>query len=67
MGNKSNAKELMKSAGVPVVPGSDGSVKGIKDAINVANKIGYPVMLKAAARWWWKRYSYCQFGGGARE
>ncbi len=49
MGNKSNAKELMKSAGVPVIPGSDGSVKGLKDAIKIAEKIGYPVMLKAAA------------------
>ena len=49
MGNKSNAKELMKSAGVPVIPGSEGSVKGLKDAIEIADKIGYPVMLKAAA------------------
>ncbi len=49
MGNKSNAKEMMKSAGVPVIPGSDGSIKGLKDAIKIANKIGYPVMLKAAA------------------
>ena len=49
MGNKSNAKELMKNAGVPVIPGSDGSVKGLKDAIKIANEIGYPVMLKAAA------------------
>ncbi len=49
MGNKSNAKELMKSAGVPVIPGSNGSVKGLKDAINIASKIGYPVMIKAAA------------------
>ncbi len=49
MGNKSNAKKLMKNAGVPVIPGSDGSVKGLKDAIKIANEIGYPVMLKAAA------------------
>lgn len=49
MGNKSNAKELMKNAGVPVIPGSDGSVKGLKDAIKIANEIEYPVMLKAAA------------------
>lgn len=49
MGNKSSAKELMKSAGVPTVPGSEGSIKGLKDAIQVAKKIGYPVMLKAAA------------------
>lgn len=49
MGNKSNAKEMMKSAGVPVIPGADGSVKGLKDAIKIADKIGYPVLLKAAA------------------
>ena len=49
MGNKSNAKALMKEAGVPVIPGSEGSVKGLKDAIKIANEIGYPVMLKAAA------------------
>ena len=49
LGNKSNAKEMMKNAGVPVIPGSDGSIKGIKDAIKIAQKIGYPVILKAAA------------------
>ena len=49
MGNKSNAKEMMEKAGVPVVPGSKGSIKGIQDAKTVANEIGYPVMLKAAA------------------
>jgi len=49
MGNKSNAKELMKKAGVPVIPGSDGSVKGLKDAMKIAKEIGYPIMLKAAA------------------
>ncbi|MBP3463357.1 MAG: acetyl-CoA carboxylase biotin carboxylase subunit [Clostridia bacterium] len=49
MGNKSNAKELMKSAGVPVIPGSEGSVKGFKDAKQIVDDIGYPVMIKAAA------------------
>lgn len=49
LGNKSNAKELMKEAGVPVIPGSNGSVKGLKDAVLVAEEIGYPVILKAAA------------------
>ena len=49
LGNKSNAKELMKEAGVPVIPGSDGSIKGLKDAILIAEQIGYPVILKAAA------------------
>lgn len=50
LGNKSNAKELMKKAGVPVIPGSDGSVTNLEEAIKIAEKIGYPVMLKAAAR-----------------
>ena len=49
LGNKSNAKEMMKKAGVPIIPGSDGSVKGLKDALSIAEKIGYPVILKAAA------------------
>lgn len=67
MGNKSNAKELMKSAGVPVIPGSNGSVKGLKDAIKIAGKIGYPVMLKAAARRWRKRNPNSQFSRGVRK
>lgn len=49
MGNKSNAKELMEKAGVPVVPGLKGSIKSINDAKKTAKEIGYPIMLKAAA------------------
>lgn len=49
MGNKSNAKDLMKKAGVPVVPGSDGSVKNLKQAKEICENIGYPVMIKAAS------------------
>ena len=49
LGNKSNAKELMKKAGVPVIPGSEGSISSVKEAIKIAEEIGYPVMLKAAA------------------
>ena len=49
IGNKSNAKEMMKEAGVPTIPGSDGSVKGLKDVLKIAEKIGYPIMIKAAA------------------
>ena len=49
MGNKSNAKEMMEKAGVPVVPGSKGSIKSINDAKKIAQDIGYPIMLKAAA------------------
>ena len=49
MGNKSNSKELMKNAKVPVVPGSDGCVQTCKEALKYAEKIGYPVLLKASA------------------
>ena len=49
LGNKSNAKETMKRAGVPVVPGSDGLIYSKEQAINLAEKIKYPVMLKASA------------------
>ncbi len=49
MGNKSNAREMMKKADVPVVPGSDGTVDTLEDAIKTAKRIGYPVMSKASA------------------
>ena len=49
LGNKSNAKKMMQKAGVPVIPGSDGSVRGLKDAMEIAEKIGYPIIIKAAA------------------
>ena len=49
LGNKSNSKELMKRAGVPIIPGSDGNVKSVKEAKEICDKIGYPVMIKAAA------------------
>ena len=49
LGNKSKAKETMKRAGVPVVPGSDGLIYSKEQAVNLAEKIKYPVMLKASA------------------
>ena len=49
MGDKIQAKELMKKAGVPVTPGSDGIVGTFLKAREVANEIGYPVMLKAVS------------------
>jgi len=49
MGDKSTAKETMKKAGVPVVPGSDGLLKDLDDAKKTAKKVGYPVMMKATA------------------
>ena len=48
MGDKSRAREIMKSANVPVIPGSNGIVKTIEDAYKEAKEIGYPVMIKAA-------------------
>ncbi len=49
MGDKVNAKKTAIKCGLPVVPGSDGAVKTLDAAIKCANKIGYPVMVKAAA------------------
>ncbi|MBP3708484.1 MAG: ATP-grasp domain-containing protein, partial [Clostridia bacterium] len=49
LGNKSNSKKLMQQAGVPVIPGSKGSIKNIKEAKQICEDIGYPIMLKAAA------------------
>ena len=49
MGNKSAARALMKSVGVPVVPGSDGLVRDAEEAQQIADQIGYPVLIKAAA------------------
>jgi acetyl-CoA carboxylase, biotin carboxylase subunit len=49
LGNKSKARETMQKAGVSVVPGSDGEVETVKDAIQLAEEIGYPVMIKASA------------------
>jgi len=49
MGHKSVAKETMRKAGVPVVPGSIGIVETIEGAVKVSNDIGYPVMMKAVA------------------
>lgn len=49
MGNKSAARALMQSVGVPVVPGSDGLVRDEDEAVQVGARIGYPVLIKAAA------------------
>ena len=49
MSDKSKAKQMMQRAGVPVIPGSDGALNGVEAAKKLASKIGYPVILKAAA------------------
>jgi acetyl-CoA carboxylase biotin carboxylase subunit len=54
LGNKLSARETMRQAGVPVIPGSDGTVNDGDEAVRVAEDIGYPVILKAV------------YGGGGR-
>jgi len=49
MGDKITAKETMIKAGVPVIPGSDGLLKNVEEGITLANKFGYPVIIKATA------------------
>jgi acetyl-CoA carboxylase biotin carboxylase subunit len=49
MGDKSNAKDTMKRAGVPTIPGSDGLLESVDEGKEIAKKIGYPVILKATA------------------
>jgi acetyl-CoA carboxylase, biotin carboxylase subunit len=49
MGIKDVAKQTMKNAGVPVVPGSDGVITSVDEGIHVGSQIGYPVLIKATA------------------
>lgn len=49
MGDKAVAKETMKAAGVPTVPGSDGLIESVEQAVSIAESIGYPVIIKATA------------------
>ncbi|MBP9185466.1 MAG: acetyl-CoA carboxylase biotin carboxylase subunit [Bacteroidia bacterium] len=49
MGDKANAKDTMKRAGVPVIPGSDGLLASAQEGIELAKEIGYPVIIKATA------------------
>ncbi len=49
MGNKASARDTMKKAGVPIIPGSDGIIEEFDDALKLADEMGFPVMLKATA------------------
>ncbi|KAA9345616.1 acetyl-CoA carboxylase biotin carboxylase subunit [Adhaeribacter soli] len=49
MGDKASAKATMKKAGVPTIPGSDGLLDSVEQGIKLANKVKYPVILKATA------------------
>lgn len=54
MGDKSKARKLMKDSGIPIIEGSEGYIVNVEDALIWANKIGYPVLIKAS------------FGGGGK-
>ena len=77
MGDKAAAKDTMKKAGVPTIPGSDGLIDDFAHCKKLAGEIGYPVMLKATAggggrgmRLVWKeedfrsRLGFCSSGVG---
>ncbi len=49
MGDKTQARQAMVAAGIPVTPGSNGNLENLDEAVTLANKIGYPVMLKATS------------------
>ena len=49
MGDKISAKDTMKDLGVPCVPGSDGGVESLDDALKIGEEVGYPVIIKATA------------------
>lgn len=74
MGDKSNAKDTMKKAGVPCIPGSDGLLKSLDEGVKIAKKIGYPIMLKATAggggrgmRLVWKEEEFENHWNSARQ
>ncbi len=49
LGDKSSAKQTMRDAGVPVIPGSEGTIKSYQEAVDIIKSIGYPIIIKAAA------------------
>ena len=49
MGDKTQARDSMRAAGVPITPGSEGNLADLDEALKLANEIGYPVMLKATS------------------
>lgn len=67
MGDKITAKQAAKSAGLPVVPGSDGAVSSDEEALEQAEKIGYPVLLKATAGGGGKGMKVAQHKGELHE
>lgn len=67
MGDKASAKATMKAAGVPTIPGNEGLLESLEEATEIANKIGYPVMLKATAGGGGKGMQVCHDDDGLAE
>ena len=67
MGDKATAKQTMKKAGVPVVPGSDGLIESVEEAKALAEEIGYPVMVKASAGGGGRGMRRCGRPGGLED
>ena len=67
MGDKASAKETMKKAGVPTIPGNVGILESLEEAEKIAKKIGYPVMLKATAGGGGKGMQVCHDPEGLAE
>jgi acetyl-CoA carboxylase biotin carboxylase subunit len=67
MGDKASAKQTMKDAGVPTIPGSDGLLESLEHALSTANQIKYPVMMKATAGGGGKGMRVCANDDDVRE
>ena len=67
MGDKSKAKETMKAAGLPLIPGSDGVVSSLTEAREVGARIGYPILLKARSGGGGKGMRVCRDDGHVAE
>lgn len=67
MGDKVTAKDTVKKLGLPTVPGSDGAVATVEEAAEIAGKIGYPVLIKAAAGGGGKGMKVANDAKGLRE
>ncbi|MBO75491.1 MAG: acetyl-CoA carboxylase biotin carboxylase subunit [Flavobacteriales bacterium] len=67
MGDKASAKATMKAAGVPTIPGNEGILESLEEATEIANEIGYPVMLKATAGGGGKGMQVCHDDEGLAE
>jgi acetyl-CoA carboxylase biotin carboxylase subunit len=67
MGDKSSAKQTMKDAGVPTIPGSDGLLESLEQALEIANQIKYPVMMKATAGGGGKGMRICKNDDDVRD